>query len=716
MKLIRAANMMKHAVGSASHTALEFLTAELGLSKAVVEDVTADAASLSLINELKMHRDTPNGTFFDEVVATPKHKLWHDKHALAKDLKPALKLLGVTPKGGKAAVAKLLIDNLNKTPSSPGVTQVQLAVLSSWHLKPFTGSDSTKIGIENEDFIFKMLPSHVSKASCVNCPKITSVEVSFLREVGLVESKAHPTLTCSADHLCMLKVVWSNGDPDYYEPAVCEAKTRAKDSTAEAETAAMEAESLHEMFHVETPGDYAKHVRDPGHRVQNWHHVGCFGRRFSLFIVARKNAIIRVALIDVSEAKREKYMDAMTVLWTTHMTPFETVETMPDSMKTADLGFLVTFEKLQFAIGYRIGLRNLARKEGVLPPAAHILDILVSIWNKTKGGTDQHSRAMEDLHGKWENFLPPTCRLTVRVLKAVFFQAKNAFCLLGVATSLVRGETLTCRAHLKKLSRVIILRKFVSVCSNVFGDFLLSGSARANMANENDKTPDVSSARANPGMYSTPDSSSSKAPDRFSKGVKNYLKLKFNKEGPLKQRRLKKPERHQSCTTSDPQVPEGMQNKQVRCVVCCDKCNDATGLVKARSDFHVTVKKGHSPKPGIGRSGHKTSNICVTCGFTPLCTKPRTHGPNAKSCWGAFHTCDDLFNGLPSTMCDIQNPQAEYNVPAKHMSTLPTKKFKEGSKKCTGKRARSVGLVVNITRQSKRKSAAKSTNGKSAAI
>ena len=196
---------------------------------------------------------------------------------------------------------------------------------------------------------------------------------------------------------------------------------------------------------------------------------------------------------------------------------------------------------------------------------------------------------MEDLHGKWENFLPPTCRLTVRVLKTVFFQAKNAFCLLGVATSLVRGETLTYRAHLKKLSRVITLRKFVAVCSNAFGDFLLSESARANKAIDNEKTPVASSAMANPGMYSTPASSSSKQPDGFSKGVKNYLKLEFNKEGALKQRRLKKPNKHQACTTSDPRSPEGMQNKQVRCLVCCEKCNDATGLVRARSDFHVTA-------------------------------------------------------------------------------------------------------------------------------
>jgi len=99
------------------------------------------------------------------------------------------------------------------------------------------------------------------------------------------------------------------------------------------------------------------------------------------------------------------------------MAPFETAATIPVEMKTADLGFLATCENLQFSIAYRIGLRKLVEQEGVLPPVRHILDIMVALWNKTKGGTDQCSRAIEDLHGKWENFLSPTSRITVRTLK-----------------------------------------------------------------------------------------------------------------------------------------------------------------------------------------------------------------------------------------------------------------------------------------------------------
>ena len=73
-----------------------------------------------------------------------------------------------------------------------------------------------------------------------------------MREVGLVESKKHPCLTCSTDHLCVLRVVWTNEDPDYYEPVVCKAKTRATACTVEAEVTVMEAESLHETYHVES--------------------------------------------------------------------------------------------------------------------------------------------------------------------------------------------------------------------------------------------------------------------------------------------------------------------------------------------------------------------------------------------------------------------------------------------------------------------------------
>jgi hypothetical protein len=60
----------------------------------------------------------------------------------------------------------------------------------------------------------------------------------------------------------------------------------------------------------------------------------------------------------------------------------------------------------------------------------------------------------------------PTARLTVRTIKTVFCQAKTAFCLLRVGTSLQRGKIKTHRDYLRKLNQVITLRGFMGKCTS----------------------------------------------------------------------------------------------------------------------------------------------------------------------------------------------------------------------------------------------------------
>jgi hypothetical protein len=122
----------------------------------------------------------------------------------------------------------------------------------------------------------------------------------------------------------------------------------------------IEEENLSRIYHVQNADDlvkYAddlvKYVRDPKHRVQTWHHASVFGVRFCLYVVAVQGKILRVALIDVTESKRLNYVKYMSMLWDTYMWPFERVETNPNEMRSSDLGFLATFENLQFVIAYR---------------------------------------------------------------------------------------------------------------------------------------------------------------------------------------------------------------------------------------------------------------------------------------------------------------------------------------------------------------------------
>ena len=156
--MIRAANMIKHPDGSDVFEALDFLTSELGLKGAVAEDTAADSDALGFITLLRSHQSAAPCVFFDPVIAGNKTKQWYEGYTVSK-LEPALKLLGVTPKGSKAQKAQQLRDSLGNVVSTPGVTDVQLKVLSSWYLKPFKGSKDTRAGIKNESRIFSILPA-----------------------------------------------------------------------------------------------------------------------------------------------------------------------------------------------------------------------------------------------------------------------------------------------------------------------------------------------------------------------------------------------------------------------------------------------------------------------------------------------------------------------------------------------------------------------------
>lgn len=162
-----------------------------------------------------------------------KPKLWHDSYGVDKILRPALKLLNVSGKGNKAAIAKQLYDSLGNPVKGPSAQSVQLKVLANWYLKPFKGSEATRIGIENEKPIFSILPSFINQVSLSDCPHIKSLMISQLQDVGLVESKAHERLASSTDQICILTIAWTNGDPDYVGPAVCELKTKATENTIE---------------------------------------------------------------------------------------------------------------------------------------------------------------------------------------------------------------------------------------------------------------------------------------------------------------------------------------------------------------------------------------------------------------------------------------------------------------------------------------------------
>jgi hypothetical protein len=131
-----------------------------------------------------------------------KPKNWYDNYTMDKTLKPALKLLGVSGHGNKPAIAKQLYSSLENHITAPSAQLVQAKVLATWYLKPFKGSDTTRIGIENEKPIFQILLSYLRlrQASLKECPLIQSVMISQLRDVGM------PTYySCLGQRRCRLR-------------------------------------------------------------------------------------------------------------------------------------------------------------------------------------------------------------------------------------------------------------------------------------------------------------------------------------------------------------------------------------------------------------------------------------------------------------------------------------------------------------------------------
>jgi hypothetical protein len=352
------------------------------------------------------------------------------------DLKEAVKALGHAPRSGpKATVAAQLFDNLHRMPAAPNATTVQLKVLDKWFLDPkFSGSDACRVGLDNEKPIFSMLPAWVasqkgklvSVSPCTISGAIQDVDICSLRDVGLVESKELSIMTCSTDHLGMLTVSFLDGST-YDGPCVMELKTKATPKTVLKENEQLASGDLKPWVHVFDAASLKQYVREPEHRVQTMHHMATYDARFCLYVVAEKGRVLRCVLIESTSQNRQAYRDAVSALWAEYMLPFESVNTIPAGINDSNLGFLASVENLKCHISYRKGLRQLVREEGCLPPAKHTLTFFQALWNPLKGGTDQHSRAMEETHGRWENYLQPTQRSTVRTLKTSLINAFHAF-------------------------------------------------------------------------------------------------------------------------------------------------------------------------------------------------------------------------------------------------------------------------------------------------
>ena len=350
--------------------------------------------------------------------------------------------------------------------------------------------------------------------------------------------------------------------------ALLELKTKATATTVTKEKELLASNNLLPWVHVVDADGLKQSVRDPGHRVQCMHHMSTYNSRFCLYVVAEAGRVLRCVLIESTAVKRQLYRDALAALWNEYMSPFDSVKTIPAGINESNLGFVETVYNMQFHIAYRKGLRELVRKEGCLPPARHILTFFQALWNPLKGGTDQYSRAMEETHGRWENYLQPTQRLTVRTLKAPLVNAFHAYRLCRSVTALITGQTKSYKQHLRRLNKVISLPEYIAHCTEEIGGFMMP--------------IEIPEPELPPSYTATP----TPTPSEYVKVIRKFHKRAFNEDKDLIRRRLTKPKEHVLRHRSHENVNQEFKKAPTRCVLCCEKCNHKDGVVIERLYYH----------------------------------------------------------------------------------------------------------------------------------
>ena len=338
---------------------------------------------------------------------------------IVNELKDVLTVLGLPLSGKKEELTKRILDNLDRVYQKPGATVVQLRVLDSWFLNPkFTGSKECTIGLENETPTLKFLPAFLEQADWDDFTSgtISSFTVSDVRELGLLENKAHNELVASCDAMAQIHVECRDGTT-LNETCMVEIKTRANASTIAAEKKLLDEKVVDRLSHAVDKDSLATNVRDASHRCQVAHEHSCPQVRFVVFVVAEPGAILRVVLSERSLAWRERYLALLHGLYQRYVQPILPPAPAPESLKQADLGFAGDLHNVRLGLMLRDSVAHLVRSSGGLHAARQLVPLAVSVWNKIKGGTDQMSRFLEEFHAKFEDYLAPTPRLLCRQLK-----------------------------------------------------------------------------------------------------------------------------------------------------------------------------------------------------------------------------------------------------------------------------------------------------------
>jgi hypothetical protein len=304
--------------------------------------------------------------------------------------------------------------------------------------------------------------------------------------VGLLESNAYERVGTSVDAIVLLEVVKRNGivyDNLKYEMACVEIKTKTSATTiAEQERKLLSSEVLsYKVANVNTTSEasmeFQNYVDVPDHRGQTLHHAATLGMRKTIYVVAAWKQIIRVAVLDFEEEVRETHMKVMRGVWTEYLWMYEDPTTMPETFKHANLGYIGTFEDLQFTVALANGMRALIKQEGCVRTAKDIVPLSIASWNHLKGGVDVTSRYLKDCQAEMEGYCSPTQRIFLKIIKMYLLNAYPLYCATMTFEDLADGHIISWKHLRKQMNRTMqtTFQDFVKEAYEVLGDFMLPG-------------------------------------------------------------------------------------------------------------------------------------------------------------------------------------------------------------------------------------------------
>lgn len=166
-----------------------------------------------------------------------------------------------------------------------------------------------------------------------------------------------------------------------------------------------------------------QYVDVPEHRGQVLHHPATIGVRKCIYVVAGWKKILRSAICDFSDDIRANHLRLMRGIWDEYLTQFEHIEGLPNAYRTQGLGYVGSFEDLQFGISLTNGMRAFIEKEGCQRTAKDILPVSVAAWNAMKGGVDITSRYLKTAQADMEKSCSPTQRIYIKIIKMYLLNA-----------------------------------------------------------------------------------------------------------------------------------------------------------------------------------------------------------------------------------------------------------------------------------------------------